>query len=395
ARWRIWSVNTRALASTLPYVSYGNWGSSPSLRTSYRSDGKRVLSSSNEPSSAFEPYPPTNRTSSRLRAGARRGSAIGVSAGAMVGVGAERISLGLSSVSGMLLEVGGWPVPLGAGGRPSSALAVSPPAERRASAMTDARMRTPGVTPRSQQMEAPGSHRRSGRYRSTALRPGSRHLARLRARGKFVGIVEWFEPRVLVSPFDRPREKAVRKPRVLREARSVEIATDHFSLYRALGLVFAVVAVSGDDRSERLRAGAEVRPPGVVLEPDERSVGRIHQQIAHEALPAGASGHVENAQPWYRGADLRHVLVSEELIAAADREDRGAALDGLPQARAVLAHQIGADDVLPLILAAAEEPHVGPQWVGPFANGVGPHLDADPAPFRALGERDDVAAVAV
>src|SRR5207244_8228168 len=139
--------------------------------------------------------------------------------------------------------------------------------------------------------------------------------------------------------------------------------------------VFAVVAVSGDDRSERLRAGAEVRPPGVVLEPDERSVRRIHQQIAHEALPAGARGDVENAQPWDRGADLRHVLVPETLIAAAHREDRGAAIDGPPQGRAVLARQIGADDVLPLILAPAEEPHVGPLWVGPLANGVGPHLD--------------------
>src|SRR5438128_2520142 len=313
----------------------------------------------------------------------------------MVGVGAERISLGLSSVSGTLLEVGGWPVPLGAGGRPSSAFPVSPPAERRASAMTDARMRTPGVTPRSQQMEAPGSHRRSGRYWSTALRPGSRHLARLRARGELVGIVEWFQPRVLVSPFDRPREKAVREPWVLRETRSVEIAADHFSLDRALGLVLAVVAVPSDDRSERLRAGAEVRPPGVVLEPDKRSIRRIHQQIAHEALPAGARGHVENAKPRDRRADLRHVLVPEELIAAADREDRGAALDRVPQGRAVLARQIGADDVLPLILTAAEEPHVGPLRVGPLANGVGPHLDADAPPFRALGERDDVAAVAV
>src|SRR5438132_9374249 len=161
------------------------------------------------------------------------------------------------------------------------------------------------------------------RRRPGKLGPKAGHLARLRARGKFVGIVEWFEPRVLVSPFDRPREKAVRKPRVLREARSVEIATDHFSLYRALGLVLPVVAVPSDDRSERFGARPEVGTPGVVLEPHERSVRGIHQQIAHEALPAGACGDVENAQPWYRGADLRHVLMSEELIAAADREDRG------------------------------------------------------------------------
>ena len=62
----------------------------------------------------------------------------------------------------------------------------------------------------------------------------------------------------------------------------MEIAADHFSLHRALSLVLAVVAVPSDDRSERLRACAEVRPPGVVLEPDERSVRRINQQIAHE-----------------------------------------------------------------------------------------------------------------
>src|SRR6266566_5337224 len=137
---------------------YADWRSRPSLRTSYRSDGKRALSSSKAPSSAFEPYPPTNRTSSRLRAGARRGSATGVSAGALVGVGAERISLGLSSVSGTLLEVGGWPVPLGAGGLPSSALAVSPPAERRASAMRDPRKTTRRNTRRSQQTIALRSH---------------------------------------------------------------------------------------------------------------------------------------------------------------------------------------------------------------------------------------------
>src|SRR5207253_8933080 len=166
------------------------------------------------------------------------------------------------------------------------------------------------------------------KYRS--LRSGSRHLARLRARGELIAVVEWIQSYVPVSLCDRPPQETVREPRVFRKSGSVEIAANHFSLHRALGLVLTVVAVPGDDRSERLRASAEVRPPGVVLEPDERSVRRIHQQIAHEALPAGAGGHVENAQPGDRGADLRHVLVSEELIAAADRENRGAALDGFP-----------------------------------------------------------------
>src|SRR5437762_3434694 len=57
--------------------------------------------------------------------------------------------------------------------------------------------------------------------------------------------------------------------------------------------------------------------------------------------------------------------------------------------------EISADDVLPLVLAAPEEPHIGPFRVGPLADRVRPHLDFDAAPLRALPERDDVAAVSV
>src|ERR1700694_3087548 len=85
----------------------------------------------------------------------------------------------------------------------------------------------------------------------------------------------------------------------------------------------------------------------------------------------------------------------ERLLPATDREDRGTAFDRLPQCRAIFSREIGADDVLPLVLASPEEPHVGPIRVGPLADRVRPNLHIDAAPFRALSECDDVAAIAV
>src|SRR6266576_6176758 len=78
------------------------------------------------------------------------------------------MSLGRSSVSGIGTEGEGWPAPLGAGGRPSSALAANPPAERRASAMRDPRATAHRSTPGSQQTIGLGPHRTSRRYSSTA-----------------------------------------------------------------------------------------------------------------------------------------------------------------------------------------------------------------------------------
>ena len=68
----------------------------------------------------------------------------------------------------------------------------------------------------------------------------------------------------------------------------------------------------------------------MILEPNERSIGRIDEEIPDEALLTRARGYVEDAEARDRGTNFRDVLVSEELIAAADREDRGAALDRPP-----------------------------------------------------------------
>src|SRR5256885_5601402 len=180
-------------------------------------------------------------------------------------------------------------------------------------------------------MDTPGSHRTRGRYRGTGrLRSGSRHRTRLHASSELIRVIEGTEPDVSVPACERPSKEAIREPRVFWESRTVEIAADHFALHRALGLVLAVVAVPGDDRSERLGARPEVRPSGMVLESDERSVRRVHQQIPDEAFPASAGRDVENPESWDRRADLRNIFVPQELVAAADREDRGAAVDRFP-----------------------------------------------------------------
>src|SRR5206468_13037470 len=58
---------------------------------------------------------------------------------------------------------------------------------------------------------------------------------------------------------------------VAREQRSVQVRADRPSDAASLEAAFAIVAEAGDDAAERLRAGVEPRPSGVVLEPGERA----------------------------------------------------------------------------------------------------------------------------
>src|SRR2546427_9257431 len=175
----------------------------------------------------------------------------------------------------------------------------------------------------------------------------------------------------------------------------MQVATDDPALHGALGLVLAVIAVPDDDGPERLRARAEVRPPGVVLEPDEIRVGSVDEEVPDEARVAGACRHVENPDAGNRRPSLGKVLVTQELVPATHREDRRTAVHGLLERGAVPSSQVSADDVLALVLAAAEEPDVGPIRVGPLADRIRTHLGVDPAPLRPLAERDDVPAVAI
>src|SRR6266550_6251260 len=125
---------------------------------------------------------------------------------------------------------------------------------------------------RSQQRLGLGSHRTRGRYRSTALRPGAGHLTRLGPRRCLVSVIERIERGVLVPPIESPYEEPIRKPRVLRQARPMEVAADHVPLNGALGLVLAVVAIAGDHRAERLGARSEIGPTRMVFEAHQLAI---------------------------------------------------------------------------------------------------------------------------
>ena len=97
----------------------------------------------------------------------------------------------------------------------------------------------------------------------------------------------------------------------------------------ALEAALAVVSEAGDDAAERLGAGVEPRAAGMVLEAP---------RCAHAGLELGLEQHVADHPPLARDRlereepDARHLLAveaavaaAEQLVAAADCEQRGAA----------------------------------------------------------------------
>src|SRR2546425_11930563 len=202
------------------------------------------------------------------------------------------------------------------------------------------------------------------RYRHW-LRSGAGNLGRLIACRLFLGVIERRESHRIMPARERRAQKAVREPGVFRQTRAVQIAADDLALHRALRLVLAVIAVPDDHRPKRLRARPEIRHAGVVLQPDEVAVGSVDEEIPHKACLSGPRRHVEDADAGDRRPGLGHVLVTEKLVAAAHREDRRPAFDGLLECGPVLPGEGRADDVLTLALPAADEPDVGPVRGGP------------------------------
>ena len=112
----------------------------------------------------------------------------------------------------------------------------------------------------------------------------------------------------------------------------MEVRADHAPGAAALVAALAVVPEAREHAPERLGAGIEVRAAGVVLEAGERPpLARLElaleQHVADHPLLAGDG--LEREQ-----SDARHVLAveaaiaaAEQLVAAADGEQRGAAVD--------------------------------------------------------------------
>ena len=112
------------------------------------------------------------------------------------------------------------------------------------------------------------------------------------------------------------------------------------------------------DASERRRARVEQRAAGVVLEARDRrrdavaEVG-LEQHVADQPPLAGDRLEREQARARHPRAVAAAVAAPEQLVAAADGEQRRAGLDGPPQVVASR-REVGRDQRLLAILAAAD-----------------------------------------
>ena len=99
--------------------------------------------------------------------------------------------------------------------------------------------------------------------------------------------------------------------------------------------------------------------PRGFLEADEVAIRRIEDAVADEPVGAGLAGHVDDADAGELGAVVRAIVMSEQLIAAADCQRHRVILDRRAQCRAfvavVLPGEIGRDGDLLLVLPPAEE----------------------------------------
>ena len=115
----------------------------------------------------------------------------------------------------------------------------------------------------------------------------------------------------------------------------MEVRADHAAETAALAAALAVVSEARDDATERRRSRIEPRPAGVVLEPGERPpLPRLElaleQDVAdHPPLP-GDGLERQQARTGHVLAVEAAVAAPEQLVAAADREHRRPAGDGLP-----------------------------------------------------------------
>src|SRR5207248_5621846 len=126
----------------------------------------------------------------------------------------------------------------------------------------------------------------------------------------------------------------------------------------AFPAALAVVAETGDDTAERLRARIEARAARVVLEagqrpPHARLQLALKQDVADHPSLARDRLQREDADPGQIGTVEIQVRTAEQLVTAADREQRGSARHRLAYAFR-LRGQVLRDQRLLAVLAAAD-----------------------------------------
>ena len=138
----------------------------------------------------------------------------------------------------------------------------------------------------------------------------------------------------------------------------------------------------------------------MVLEANQRrgfksQAAGLDDDVADVAAGPRHRMQVDQPQPGQLFALGGHVVLAQQLVAAADRQYHGAAVDGAPNRVHLVLGRVFEDQLLIPILAAAPEDQIDPGevWGRPSPDGV--DGDRNAPPFGSLGQGQDVAPITV
>ena len=148
-------------------------------------------------------------------------------------------------------------------------------------------------------------------------------------------------------------------------------------------------------RAERMGVRTQVSGTGVVLVSGQDLVQRRlggGREFADGSFGEPVGAHIQNPHPGSGRAGRVREVLTEQLVAGADRQDGGTALSGTLE-RSVAAQRIGGGG-LGAVLATAEHIQVA-GLRNRFAGAHGDNLDLDAVQPSTVTQGHDVAAVAV
>src|SRR5690606_23357770 len=183
---------------------------------------------------------------------------------------------------------------------------------------------------------------------------------------------------------------------VLRQERAVQVAAVGVPVAAAFGAVLPVVPPADAHAAQWPSPRTEIGPAAMVLETHHLAeLVAVDHDVADEALVPGDGPGVEQADPRQLRPVVRPVETTEELVPAADGQQRHAGLDLGPQHLTLRPADIGGDGNLLPVLPAAPEEEVVAAGLQRLVHAERDHLGLDTPPAAALRQRQHIAAVAV